>query len=248
MTNDDDLKELDNYELGKLLVDFVRRSALHYGLWFSEVNHQLGLEEALKMEDTVFEQFSPVMLRRLANVLGFELENGLPSGIARMPREKTIKLMDALASNWLSADGLWLQVLEQQHDMLTAKRCNDTCWVRFSPLEAQMIKSLLNLPESGGLDALEMALKYRLYHRINKQTIKKEGNSLVLTMLECRVQEGRKRRGMETYQCKSAGVVEYTNFARAIDNKLKTECVACPPESYRDGFSCSWRFFKGKNK
>ena len=243
MRRQEELNGLSSPELGKIAVDFIRRSALHYGLWFNEVQHQLGLDEALATEAAVFEKYYPIMLKRLSGVLGFEIKDGLPAAFASMPREKLISLINAVSLNWLAGDGLLFQAVEQRQEMYTAKRCNDTCWARFSPIEATSIKQLLNLPESGGLDALETALGYRLYSRINVQATEKQGSSLIFKMVECRVQEARKRKGLEDYPCKSAGVVEYSSFARTIDSRIKTECVACPPDVHPAEWSCAWKFY-----
>jgi len=242
MSRQDELKGLGKAELGKIAVDFLRRSALHYGLWFNEVRHQLGLEKAITTEAAVFEKYYPIALKRLSSTLDFEIKDGLPAALAAMPEEKIIGLIDALALNWLASDGLWFQAVEGQEEMYTAKRCNDTCWAMFSPLEAARIKELLRLPEAGGLDALETALGYRLYSRINVQSIERQGNALVFRMAECRVQDARRRKGLEDYPCKSAGVVEYSSFAHAIDPRIRTECIGCPPDRHPGEWWCAWKF------
>jgi len=243
MAGQEELNNLDNIELSKLAIDFLRRSVLHYGLWFNEVQHQMGLDEAINTEAAVFEKYYPIMLKRLSSVLGFDIDNGLPGALTSLPKEKIIDFIDAVSTNWLAGDGLWFQAVEQRQEMFTAKRCNDTCWTKFSPIEAYRIKELLHLPESGGLDALETALGYRLYSRINVQSTERTANLLIFRMVECRVQVARKRKGLEDYPCKSAGVVEYSNFARAIDPRIKTECIACPPDIHPEEFFCAWKFY-----
>ena len=237
------LDNLSNYELAKLAVDFFHRTALHYGMWFSEVNHQLGLDETLQTEGEVYSQYLLLMFDRLSRKLGFELNQELPAPLVNMPRDRLIALIDVQAANWLAEDGLWFQAVEKRQEMFTAKRCNDTCWSRFSPFEACSIKRLISLQEKGGLDALETALGYRLYSRVNIQSTERQGNSLIFKMVNCRVQDARNRKGMEDYPCKSAGVVEYSSFARAIDPRIKTECIACPPDAHPREWFCAWRFY-----
>jgi len=243
MRNKDDLEELNQSELAQFIVDVIRRAILHYGIWFNEVQHQLGLEEAVLIEEKVSTKIFPIYINRLSKVLGFEVENGLPLQLVNMPKKKLIDLIDAMSINWLANDGVWFQAVENRHDMYTSKRCNDTCMTRYSPLEASMIKSFLDIPDQGGLDGLEKALEFRLYARINKQTIEKREKELIFKMVTCRVQEARKRRGLEEYPCKSAGLVEYITFARTIDSKIKTECMGCPPDEHPDQWACGWRFY-----
>jgi len=237
------MQGLNDKELARLTIDFFRRSALHYGLWFNEVNYQLGLEEALKTEAIVFQKFYPILMKRLSDTLGFELEDGLPGSLARFPRKKMEALADSIAANWLAADGIWFQTVEQRQEMFTAKRCNDTCWTKFSPVEAYGIKQLLRLPEAGGIDALEAALSYRLYARINVQRMERQDGSLIFRMEECRVQRARKLKRLEEYACKSAGIVEYSRFACTIDSRIKTQCIACPPDNHPAEWACAWKFY-----
>lgn len=239
---DNDLERLSQSELARFLVDVFRRTMLHYGFWFNEVHHQLGLEEALRAEQEVAVKIFPIAIKRLSKTLGFEVKDGLPVFLTDMPREKLITLVDAMAANWLASDGVWFQTMENRQGMSTSKRCNDTCWTRYSPLEASMIKSFLGIPEKAGLDGLATALNFRLYARINKQTTEKEGKCLILKMVNCRVQEARKRQGLEDYPCKSAGLVEYATFAHTIDERVKTECLGCPPDKHPEEWYCAWRF------
>ena len=97
--------------------------------------------------------------------------------------------------------------------------------------------------EKAGLEGLKKALQYRLYAYINKQSFTEETeNSFVFKMNECRVQVARKRKGLDDYPCKSGGLVECTSFAEAIDARIKTECIACPPDPHPDDYFCAWRF------
>ena len=243
MAKPDELENLSQLELTKLAIDFLRRSVLHYGIWFNEAQYQLGLDEALKTEAEVFAKYYPVAIKRLAGVIGFQVENDLPLALCSMPGGKILDLIEAISANWLACDGIWFQAVENRREMFTAKRCNDTCWAKFSPLEAYRIKELLKIPEAGGLDSLETALGYRLYSRINQQSTERQGESLIFKMVNCRVQDARKRKGLEDYSCKSAGVVEYSSFARAIDPSIRTECIACPPDRHPADWFCAWKFY-----
>jgi hypothetical protein len=160
-----------------------------------------------------------------------------------MPEEDLLELMKNIGVNWIANDGVWFQCVEFKYGMNDAKRCNDSCWAHFSPFEAWSIKEFLNLPENPGLEGLKKALSFRMYSRVNRQSIVEEkDDSFVLQMNDCRVQSARKRRGLEDYPCKSAGLVEYTYFAESIDSRIRTECVGCPPDGHPSEWFCAWRF------
>lgn len=234
---------LDNHLKSELIVDMLTRIAVHYGFWFTEVRHQMGLEKALEVFEKATQKSISLGLKRFADIFDVELENGLPKALLDMENSKLNEFMDAVAKTWLANDGLWFQAIEFDHGMNDAKRCNDSCWAQFSPYEAFAVKRFLKLEEPCGLDGLKRALNYRMYSVINKQSIVDEGPAgFVFQMNDCRVQSARKRKKMDDYPCKSAGLVEYSYFARAIDERIETECIGCPPDNHPENWFCAWRF------
>ncbi len=233
-------------ETAKLIIDFIHRTVMHYAMWYAEVQHQFGREKAFEIMEKAFDRSYQIQMKRLGKVLGFEMEDELPSSLSGMDEPTLEQLKEAIAVNWLANDGVWFQAVEFSRGMDDAKRCNDSCWAQFSPFEARSIKKLLNLPENPGLDGLKKALEYRLYATINKQSVAEETeNSFVFHMNECRVQLARQRKGLDDYPCKSGGIVEYTTFAETIDPRIRTECIACPPDPHPEEYFCGWRFYIG---
>lgn len=226
-----------------LIMDFMHRSVMHYAMWFAEVKHQFDRKQAHQILEEVWEKSYQLQMKRLSKILGFEIEDGHPTPMLNMEESKREQLLKGLAVNWLANDGIWFQTIEFSRGMNDAKRCNDSCWAQFSPLEAVSIKKLLGLGEQPGLDGLKKALQYRLYAFINEQSFTDETeNSFVFRMNKCRVQEARKRKGLDDYPCKSGGLVEYISFAETIDSRIKTEVIACPPDPHPESYYCAWRF------
>jgi len=244
MSGAENIHELDDVSLSSYLIELLHSAIIHHGLWFAEVVHQMGPEQAMLILDDVAQRSIPVQIKRLADALGFEAREGIPSFLSSLPAADRINMASEIAKNWLANDGIWFQAVEQRHGMNDAKRCNDSCWGRFSPWEAHAIKKFLKLSPEPGLDGLALALQFRLYAHINEQTIIKEGpGGIIFRMTTCRVQEARKRKGLPDYPCKSAGLVEYTRFAETIDPRIKTQCIGCPPDDHPLDWSCAWRFF-----
>ena len=165
------------------------------------------------------------------------------SAIEELPREKLFLLLENFAKNWLAHDGLWFQAVEQAHGLEHAIDLDARAWRRFSPIEAKRIKAFLGLPEHGGLEALKTALEYRLYAVLNKQQSELKDGRLRFYMNDCRVQSARKRRGLPDFPCKPVGLVEYGSFATEIDPRIRTHCIACPPDEHPDEYYCGWEFW-----
>jgi hypothetical protein len=237
------IEELNEDDTLKLIIDFFHRIVLHYGLWFAEIRHQMGEERSLEALKTASARSAGIQAKRLADVLGIEMQDGLPTALRALSPDQLKTLLKAVSVNWLANDGVWFQAVEFASGMNDAKRCNDSCWSHFSPLEAWSIRKFLGLSDQPGLEGLKQALGFRLYAAINVQTIIDEGPECFLfQMNECRVQSARQRKGLDDYPCKSGGMVEYAEFARAIDSRIITECVGCPPDPHPAEWVCAWRF------
>ena len=236
-------KDLSKEGKARLVLDMFHRIMVHHTLWFTEVRHQMGTERALEMLESAREKSYGIQMKRLGKVLGFEMKDGIPAPMLEMSDKELDELVGTVAVNWLANDGVWFLSVEFAHGMNDAKRCNDSCWAHFSPFEAWSIKRFLNLPPNPGLEGLKKALNFRLYGSINVQSFaEEEPESFVFQMNECRVQSARKRKGLEDYPCKTVGLVEYPYFARAVDERIETQCVGCPPDEHPDEWYCAWRF------
>ncbi|MGV8074039.1 MAG: DUF6125 family protein [Syntrophobacteraceae bacterium] len=236
-------EDLSRDDLARLVVDAFHRIIMHYSMWFMETEHQVGTAKALNILKTASKTSYKIQMDRLAKTFGFEMKDGVPKVLADMPKDKLLNALKDIAVNWLANDGVWFTCVESARDMYDAKRCNDTTWTRFSPFEAWSIKQFLGLPEKAGIAGLKAALQFRMYARINVQSIIDEGpDSIIFQMNDCRVQSARKRKKLDDYPCKSAGLVEYSTFAETIDSRIKTECIGCPPDEHPDEWFCAWRF------
>lgn len=233
---------LGREELVRLALDMLHQTMVHHVFWFKEAQHQFGFEKALAIMGEVYEKNLTLQMHRLGKTLDFKVKGGLPEAFLELPPERLGELIRAFSLNWLATDGLWFQEVEARQGMLDAKRCNDSCWVWFAQFEAWSIKRRIRLSENPGLDGLKQALRLRMYAAINRQTIVEGPDSISLYNNDCRVQSARKDKGMEDYPCKSAGLQEYSNFASAIDERITTRCLACPPDGHPPEWFCGWEF------
>jgi hypothetical protein len=163
--------------------------------------------------------------------------------LEEMTKEELIKIVIDDAKNWLAHDGLWFQAVEKAHGMDEAMNADREAWRYFTVIEAKRIMARLGIEPGGGIPALVECLNHRLYARLNKQEcVEVTESSATFRMVDCRVQSARKRKGLDDFPCKTVGIVEYTEFARTIDPRISTRCIACPPDNHPDDFWCAWKF------
>ena len=160
-----------------------------------------------------------------------------------LSKEELLNLLVDAGKNWLAHDGLWFQAVENKFDLETAIELDGKAWEKFTQIEAKRIMKRLNIEPGGGIPALIQALKFRFYAFINVQeVIEVTEKRCVFQMVNCRVQEARKRKNLPDFPCKPVGIIEYTYFAKTIDQRIKTRCIACPPDPHPEDFYCRWEF------
>jgi hypothetical protein len=163
--------------------------------------------------------------------------------LSDLSKEELIRIIIDDAKNWLAHDGLWFQAMETRYGIDAAIEADIEAWRSFTVIEAKRIMERLGMKPGGGIPALVECLKHRLYARLNLQeSIEVTDSRAVFRMIDCRVQSARKRKGLPDFPCKNVGIVEYSEFARAVDPRIQTRCIACPPDVHPDEFWCAWEF------
>lgn len=160
-----------------------------------------------------------------------------------LPKEILIDMLEDQAKNWLAHDGLWFQAVERRFGMQEAIQLDKEAWITFTQIEAKRIMRRHGIEPGEGLQALKKALQFRLYARINEQSLVDEGpTSFRFEMNDCRVQSARKRKGLNDFPCKPVGIAEYAYFAYTIDPRIRTDVICCPPDPHPESYYCAWRF------
>ncbi len=160
-----------------------------------------------------------------------------------LDKEELVRIVLDDARNWLAHDGLWFQAVERAHGMEEAIAADRAAWERFTEVEARRILERLGRKPGGGIPALVECLRHRMYARLNTQEVTEaSATRAVFVMRDCRVQAARKRKGLPDFPCKTVGLAEYAGFARAVDPRIETRCLGCPPDDHPADRWCAWEF------
>lgn len=159
-----------------------------------------------------------------------------------LTHQDLIALIKAYAKCWLAHDGCWFLSVEEDRGTDEAIKYDREAWRKFAPIEARRIMEARGIEVGGGLPALAEALRFRMYHALNEQESKFSEDTLIFEMKGCRVQEARRRKGLPDFPCKSVGIVEFGEFANAVDERIITECLQCPPDELGPNEFCRWSF------
>ncbi len=159
-----------------------------------------------------------------------------------LSKQELIKLVNIYAKNWLAHDGAWFLAHEKKYGIETAIEMDTKAWEMFTVVEAKRMIEFLELGQNSGVEGLKKALQFRLYASINEDEILIKDNSLEYRVKTCRVQSARRRKGLEDFPCKSVGIVEFSLFAKTIDERFTTKVISCPPEIENRDYYCMWKF------
>ncbi len=160
-----------------------------------------------------------------------------------LDKKELIKIIIDDAKNWLAMDGVWFQAIEFTKGLEEAIKFDEIAWQRFSVIEARRIMKRLGLEPGGGIPALMSCLEQRLYSRLNQIEFEEfDDKRLIYKLRTCRIQETRRRKGLPDFPCKSIGIIEFTNFSKTIDPRIKTTCLVCPPDKHPEDYWCRWEF------
>lgn len=160
-----------------------------------------------------------------------------------MDRDQLLVALEGFAKNWLAHDGCWFLAAEERLGLEAAIELDAQAWGRFAAAEARRLMQLFDIPPNGGLEALERALERRMYALVNAQHSEwsDDRTTLRFVMDRCRVQETRRRKGLDDFPCKPVGMVEFSTFARTVDPRIEVRCLHCPPDA-PEGAACAWEF------
>ncbi len=159
-----------------------------------------------------------------------------------LSREELLALITAYTKSWIAHDGCWFLAVEAEKGLEEAIHFDEEAWRRFAPVEARRVMEARGIKPGGGLPALAEALSYRMYRFLNEQELEMTEERLVFTMTKCRVQAARRRKRLPDFPCKSVGKIEFTEFAKAVDRRIKARCLGCPPDDQAADRFCSWEF------
>ena len=168
----------------------------------------------------------------------------MAQGLDALTREELAELLEITAKDLIALDGTWFQSLEREQGMDTAMEHDRAAWRRFVPSEARRLKKLLEpfgqlRPRRGSPRRCLCAAPHL---RTNGRFAGKTTAALAFRITDCRVQNARKRKGMDFHPCKSVGELEYAGFAAGLDDRIQCECVSCYPAIADDTCNCAWRF------
>ena len=142
-------------------------------------------------------------------------------------------------------DAFWFISVSDAFDQSTAEKLNENVWGRVSGMAAKDIISRFKITEKG-LDGFFRVLEYFPWSIMGEFNIQKTEKEALISFPYCPPQVSRLERGLGEYVCKEMHKRSYEGIARAVDPRIRVECLFAPPDPHPKDVFCKWRIYMEK--
>jgi len=163
---------------------------------------------------------------------------------SEMTKAELQAYLDFLLRQYQIVDGIWFLAVEGKYGFDEALDLNQEVWGKINSLIAKDVRKRFHI-KGRGISAIIEAWSYFPWSHIFEYEVKQTKDKAVLRILKCPPQEARLRQEKEELPCRPReghGKERWSNFAKAIDERVKVRCVRAPPDPHPSDIWCEWEF------
>jgi hypothetical protein len=138
-------------------------------------------------------------------------------------------------------DGLYFLKIEEMFGTEAATKIDTEIWKTMAIIEAKSLHRMFNAKETKDIQTIMRLLlmsSWALDQPFKKTEI--GDKNAVLSVVRCRTQETRLKKGLHEFPCKQVRLGYLQNFVETINPNAKARCMVCPPDKHSSNIWCKW--------
>lgn len=162
--------------------------------------------------------------------------------LSKLPSDQIPEYIFMQLRNLWAVDGLYFLEIEKRLGTKTAVTIDEHVWGVMGKIEARKLKELLGITQND-IPSMMTALLYSTWAMDleNKEVVIQKDHA-VIRNIKCRVQNTRKSKGLEEFECKPVRFGFLKTFAKEFNPKIIVNCTVCPPDKHPETLWCEWEF------
>jgi len=163
--------------------------------------------------------------------------------LAGMSVDKLLNYFFMQIRNLWRVDGLYFLGIEEKFGTEAATEIDVGVWETMAGLEAKSLQEMFSVGENPDVATI-MDLLQKSSWALDQpfKTITVGCKRAVLGIDRCRTQETRLDKGLREFPCKKVRYGYLEKFAKALNPKVKVNCLVCPPDEHPKDSWCRWEF------
>jgi hypothetical protein len=163
------------------------------------------------------------------------------SELVKLTKKELIDYCEMMANNWWNLQNNWMLNITQRYGSETAAEFDALVFGRQAEVQAWRLKKLFNLGDD--IQSMIKAVNLStLLSNVEFEYVEVGEKHCRIRVISCSMQLARRDLGLPELPCKIAGMAANSRFALAINPKIKTTCIVCPPDKHPENLWCEWQF------
>jgi hypothetical protein len=162
--------------------------------------------------------------------------------IQKIPKKHLADFIFLHLRNMWTVDGLYYLGIEEKYGTDIATEIDRKVWEVMGKIEARRLKELLRI-EGNDLTSMLKALQYSGWALdLEDKEIIIDSEKGIIRNVKCRVQNTRKKKGLNEFGCKPVRWGFLKSFAKEFNPNIIVNCKVCPPDKHPENLWCEWEF------
>jgi len=158
-----------------------------------------------------------------------------------LPKERLVDYIELIHKNFWTLQGHYVLELERRYGEDVAMEFDDIAFGRAAEVQVYRLRKFFNLGDD--IPALMKIFDFSEFcSNIEYEFLDVSDKRLIWRVTKCPMQIDRLKAGLPEIACKLVAIPTNEKIAKAINPKMKSTCIMCPPDPHPKDRWCEFEF------